>query len=38
MTSPLVIDARNISKSYGKGSSTFHALKDVSCRWRQGKA
>lgn len=38
MTSPLVIDARNISKSYGKGSSTFHALKDVTLQVAPGES
>jgi putative ABC transport system ATP-binding protein len=38
MSADLVIDARNISKSYGSGASRFDALKDVSLQVRAGES
>src|SRR4051812_40878547 len=37
MESDLVIDAQGISKSYGKGSSRFVALDDVTLQVRRGE-
>lgn len=38
MGSNLIIDAKNISKSYGSGASRFDALKDVSFQVAQGES